>query len=73
MMFDEEDDSVAYAEPTGFLEALHIWTSPVSMADLEAAMERIQNLCEEHIAAHHMVNSFIRHNIVPLQWCSCPH
>jgi hypothetical protein len=39
--FNEEDDSVAYAEPMGFPEFLHIWTSPTSMADLEAAMERI--------------------------------
>jgi hypothetical protein len=42
--FSEEDDPVAYAEPTGAPEALPIWTSPVSTAGLEAAIERIQNL-----------------------------
>jgi hypothetical protein len=36
-------------------------------------VERIQNLRHLHLAAHHVVNSCIRHNIVPLQWCSCPH
>jgi hypothetical protein len=69
----EEDDPVAYAEPTGFLEALPIWTSPVSMADLEAAVERIQNLHDNHLAAHHMVNSFVCHNIAQLKRHSCPH
>jgi hypothetical protein len=44
MRFSEEDDSVAYAELTGFSEALPIWTSLASMAGLEAAIERIQNL-----------------------------
>jgi hypothetical protein len=39
--FSEEDDPVAYAEPTGFPEALSIWTSPASMGGLEAAVERI--------------------------------
>jgi hypothetical protein len=48
--FSEEDDPVAYAEPTGFPEALSIWTSPASMASLEAAVERIQNLCDNHLA-----------------------
>jgi hypothetical protein len=57
MRFDEEDDLVAYAEPTGFPEALSIWTSPASMAGLEAAVERIQNLRNNHLAAHHVVNS----------------
>jgi hypothetical protein len=73
MRFSEEDDLVAYAKPTGFLEALSIWTSPVSMAGLEAAIERIQNLRDNHLAAHHMVKSFVRHNILLLQWRSCPH
>jgi hypothetical protein len=41
MRFSEEDDPVAYAEPTGFPEALPIWTSLASMAGLEAAIERI--------------------------------
>jgi hypothetical protein len=36
--FSEEDDPVAYAEPTGFPETLSIWTSPASMAGLEAAV-----------------------------------
>jgi hypothetical protein len=71
--FDEEDDPVAYTEPTGFLETLFVWTSLASMAGLEAAIERIQNLCDNHLAAHHVVNSFIRHNIAPLQQRSCPH
>jgi hypothetical protein len=71
--FDEEDDPVAYAEPTGFPEALSVWTSPASMVGLEAAMERIQNLRDNHLAAHHVVNSFVCHNIAPLQWRSCPH
>jgi hypothetical protein len=43
------------------------------MAGLEAAVERIQQLQDLHIAAHHMVNSFLHHNIVPLQRRSCPH
>jgi hypothetical protein len=73
MRFSEEDDPVAYAEPTGFPEALPIWTSPASMANQEAAVERIQNLRDNHLAAHHMVNSLVCHNIVPLQWRSCPH
>jgi hypothetical protein len=41
MRFSEEDNPVAYAEPTGFPEALSVWTSPASMAGLEAAVERI--------------------------------
>jgi hypothetical protein len=44
MRFDEEDDPVAYAKTMGFSKALPIWTSPTSMAGLEAAVERIQNL-----------------------------
>jgi hypothetical protein len=71
--FDEEDDLMAYAEPTGFLEALSVWNSPESMAGLETAVERIQNLHDNHLADHHMVNSFVRHNIAPLQRRSCPH
>jgi hypothetical protein len=73
MRFDEEDDPVAYAKPTGFPEAVPIWTSPASMAGLEAAVERIQNLQDAHLAAHHVVNSYVLHNIVPLQRSSCPH
>jgi hypothetical protein len=73
MRFSEEDDPVAYAEPTGFPEALFVWNSSVSMAGLEAAVERIQNLHDNHLAAHHVMNSFVRHNIAPLQRCSCPH
>jgi hypothetical protein len=57
----------------GFPEALPIWTSPASMDGLEAAMERIQNLQDEHLAAHHLVNSYVCHNIAQLQRCSCPH
>jgi hypothetical protein len=71
--FTEEDDPVAYAEPTGSLEVLPAWTSPASTAGLEAAVERIQNLQDLHLAAHHMVNSYVRHNIAPLQRRSCPH
>jgi hypothetical protein len=44
MRFSEEDDPGAYAEPMGFSKALPIWTSLASMAGLEAAIERIQNL-----------------------------
>jgi hypothetical protein len=64
--FSEEDDPMAYAEPTGFPETLPIWTSPASMAGLEAAVERIENLHDNQLAAHHVVNSFVRHNIAPL-------
>jgi hypothetical protein len=64
--FSEEDDPVAYAKPTGFPKALSIWTSPASMAGLEAAVERIQNLHDDHVAAHHVVNTFVRHNNAPL-------
>jgi hypothetical protein len=71
--FDEEDDPMAYTEPMGFPEALAIRTSPAGMAGLEAAVERIQNLRDNHLATHHMVNSFVRHDIVPLQRHSCPH
>jgi hypothetical protein len=71
--FIEEDDPMAHAEPTGFSEVLPVLTSPASMAVLEAAVERIQNLCDNHLAAHHMVNSFVRHNITSLQRRSCPH
>jgi hypothetical protein len=73
MRFSEEDDPVAYAEPTGFPEALSVWTSPTSMDSLEAAVERIQNLHDNHLATQHMVISFMCHNIAPLQWRSCPH
>jgi hypothetical protein len=41
MRFAEEDDPVAYAEPTGATKALPIWTSPVSTTGLEAAVDRI--------------------------------
>jgi hypothetical protein len=71
--FSEEDDPIAYVEPMGFPEILPVWTSLASMAGLEAAIERIQNLCDNHLAAHHVVNSFVRHNIGPLQRRSCPH
>jgi hypothetical protein len=71
--FSEEDDPMAYAEPTGFPEALPIWTSPASMAGLEAAVERIRNLRNNHLAAHHVVNSFVHHNIALLLRRSCPH
>jgi hypothetical protein len=71
--FNEKDNPVGYAEPTGFPEALSVWTSPVSMAGLEAIVERIQSLRDNHLAAHHMVNSFVHHNIAPLQRRSCPH
>jgi hypothetical protein len=73
MRFDEEDDPVAYTEPMGFSEALSIQTSLASMAGLEAAVERIQNLHDNHLATHHMVNSFVRHDIMLLQWHSCRH
>jgi hypothetical protein len=39
--FIKEDDPVAYADLMGFPEALPIWTSPASMAGLEATVERI--------------------------------
>jgi hypothetical protein len=42
-------------------------TSPASMAGLEAVVERIQKLRDNHLAAHHVVNSFVRHNIAPQQ------
>jgi hypothetical protein len=67
MRFLEEDDPVAYAEPTAAPEALPIWTSPASMASLEAAVERIQLFRDLHLTAHHMVNSYLHHNIAPLQ------
>jgi hypothetical protein len=73
MRFCEEDDPIAYAEPTGFLAVLLVWTSPASIAGLEAAVERIQNLRDNHLAAHHVVNSFVCHSIAPLQRRSCPH
>jgi hypothetical protein len=57
--FSEEDDPMAYAETTGFPEALPIWTFPTSMAGLEVAVERIQNLHDNHLVAHHVVNSFV--------------
>jgi hypothetical protein len=73
MRFNEEDDTMAYAELTGFPEVRPVWTSSASMADLEAAIERIQNLYDNHLAAHHVVNSFVCHNIMPLQHRSCPY
>jgi hypothetical protein len=73
MRFDEEDDPVAYAEPTGFPKALSMRTSSASMASLEATVERIQNLHDNHLAAHHAVNSFVCHDIAPLQRHSYPH
>jgi hypothetical protein len=71
--FSKENDPMAYAEPTGFPEVLPVWTSPASMTSLEAIVERIQNLRDNHLAAQHMVNSFVHHKIAPLQWRSCPH
>jgi hypothetical protein len=41
MSFSEEDDPMAYAEPTGFSEVLPVWTSSASMAGLQATVERI--------------------------------
>jgi hypothetical protein len=41
LRFLEEDNPMAYAEPTGALEALPIWTSPANMARMEAIVERI--------------------------------
>jgi hypothetical protein len=58
---------VVYAEPTAAPEVLPIWTATASMAVLEATMERIQQLRGLGLAAHHMVNLFVRHNIAPLQ------
>jgi hypothetical protein len=71
--FSEQDDPMAYPEPIGFPEALSVWTSQASMADLEATVGRIQNLHDNHHAAHHVVNSFVHHNIMSLQSRSCPH
>jgi hypothetical protein len=71
--FNKEDDPMAYAKPTGFTEALPIWTSPASMASLEDAVERIQNLQDAHLATQHVVNSYVCHNIAPLQRRSLPH
>jgi hypothetical protein len=42
------------------------------MAGLEAVVERIQQLCNLGLAARHVVNSFVHHNIPPLQRRSCP-
>jgi hypothetical protein len=64
---------MAYVETMSFLEALPMWTSLVSMASLEDAVERIQNLRDAHLAAHHVVNSYVCHNIAPLQRRSLPH
>jgi hypothetical protein len=47
-------------------EALPIWTAPAGMASLEAAVETIQQLRDLGFAAHHVVNSFLCHNIAPL-------
>jgi hypothetical protein len=71
--FDEEDDPVAYVETMGFPEALPMWTSPARMASLEDAVERIQNLRDAHLTAQHVVNSYVCHNIAPLQRRSLPH
>jgi hypothetical protein len=73
LRFSEVDDPMAYTELTSAPEALPIWTSPASMAGLEATVERIQLLRDLHLAAHHVLNSFIRHNIMLLQQRSCPH
>jgi hypothetical protein len=43
------------------------------MAGIAAAVERIQNLHDNHLATHHVVNSFVRHNIAPLQRRSYTH
>jgi hypothetical protein len=43
------------------------------MAGLEAAVERIQQLWNLHLVAHHVVNSFLHYNIVPLGRHSFPH
>jgi hypothetical protein len=67
LRFSEVDDPMAYTELTSAPEALPIWTSPASMAGLEATVERIQLLRDLHLAAHHVLNSFIRHNIMLLQ------
>jgi hypothetical protein len=45
----------------------------VSTADLEAAVGRIHNLRGLHLAAHHVVNSYVRHNIALVKQRSCPH
>jgi hypothetical protein len=66
MRFMEEVDPMAYAKPMGAPETLPAWTSPASTVGLEAAVERIQNLRDLHLAVHHMVHSYIRHNITPL-------
>jgi hypothetical protein len=43
------------------------------MASLEAAVERIQQLRDLRLAAHHVVNSYLCHYIAPLQQRSCLH
>jgi hypothetical protein len=70
--FSEAEDHVVHAEPTAVPEALPIWPAAASMTGLEAAVERIQQLRGLGLAADHMVNSFVRHNIAPLQRHSCP-
>jgi hypothetical protein len=72
MEFSEEDDPVAYAEPMAAPDVLPIWTATESMVGLEAAVERIWRLRGLGPAAHHVANSFVRHNIASLQRCSCP-
>jgi hypothetical protein len=69
--FDEEDDPVAYAEPTGFPKALPIWTSPARPA--RRPQWRGSSTFETHTSAHHVVNSNVRLNITLLQRRSCPH
>jgi hypothetical protein len=73
LRFSEGDDPVAYAEPTGAPEAFPNWTSSANTVGLEATVERIQQPRDLHLAAHHVVHSFLYHNIVPLQRRSCPH
>jgi hypothetical protein len=42
------------------------------MAGLEAALEKIQQLHDHGLTAQHMVNSYKRNSIAPLQPCSSP-
>jgi hypothetical protein len=70
--FLEADDLVGYIEPTAAPEVLPIWIASASMVGLEATVERIQQLHGLGLATHHVVNSFVRHNIAPLERRSCP-
>jgi hypothetical protein len=64
---------MAYAEPTAAAEALPIWTAPASMVGLEAMVERVQQLHNLRLIAHHVVNLYLCQNIAPLQRRSFPH